>query len=61
LIEIPFGVHLADESMYDILENHSQVLAYKNAYYPEGYKIKTVKKKLAVTNFGNDFINSCVK
>ena len=61
LIEIPFGVVLADADRYVSLENNDQILKVKNVQLPEGFQLEFDRKKLEITDYGWQFINICVK
>lgn len=63
LIEIPFGVYIADDSIYKHLEEHSDIKAVKefmaNRVGKED-KWEFTRKKFQLTQYGKAFINVCV-
>lgn len=60
IIEIPFGVQINNDSVYEQLKNHNEIRRIMSQPQPEGYKYDIQKKKLQLTAFGKEFIQICL-
>lgn len=60
IIEVPSGVSIKDENAYKELENHNSILSLTDNPLSEGKKWNIKREMLRVTQYGRDFINTCV-
>lgn len=64
IIEIPFGVRMADDDVYKPLEEYHEIkalLSGSDLYpLPEGSKWEIQRKKFNVTDYGKKFMKVCV-
>lgn len=62
LLEIPSGMHLINDDFYNPLEKSTEVQLLKIAIESnKNQKIKIKRKYIALTTFGSQFCNTCVK
>lgn len=60
ITEIPYGVYLTKEKVYEKLENHESLSIEKLAITNSGKKIDYERKVLKLTNYGKQFIDNVV-
>lgn len=64
IIEIPFGVRMADDDVYKPLEEYHEIktlLSRSDLYpLPEDSKWEIKRKKFDITNYGREFMKVCV-
>ena len=64
LIEIPYGLHIANESAYKHLEEHSEIKKIQNAFNSKtdkDVKWEFNRKCFQLTQYGRDFVDVCVE
>lgn len=61
LVEIPEGRFIRSEDLYKRIEELPEITNYLNQLRAiEGHKVKIEKRKLGITDLGNQFIQACV-
>lgn len=62
LVEVPPTIQMADKEQYKKLEEHPQVLAYKNASnLKEDFRFEIERKLIRLTTYGRQFVNVAIK
>ncbi len=61
IIDIPFGVKLHNDEIYEPIESYAEIKNMLNSEVPEGYRWEVVRKKFEVTEYGKSFMEACVK
>lgn len=61
LIEIPQYQSIKDETVYEALENHPEMIALKTSTFEEEGKFDFSKRMGLLTHYGKLFVSACVK